>query len=730
MFTSRKKFPFVHQADSKDCGPACMFMIAKHFGRKTNLPLLRNICGISREGSTLAGLENAASFLHLRSISVMLPLSKVPGVLNIDKAPLPALLLWKKSHFVVLYRMTKRFAYLCDPSYGRIRIPRDVFEQSWEYREGKGIAVLFDSLISPPDSTSHSLELSGIHFLFHHVAGEKKGIAVLFFGLLMLSMIQLIIPFLTRSIVDDGIQSENLNIVQIILVGQVILLMSMIYFKALYQWVVLQISTRLNIHMVTQFLFHLTRKPMMFFDSLSIGDLFQRIGDHERIEHFITQSFLTLILSGWSFLVLGLVLMLFSLKIFFLFIVFTMIYLLWITLFLRYRRRLDYAMFDQMAEQQNSVYELVQGCRDIKLFNSAHKRINHWRQLQFELYRLKKKFLGLSLIQESGGNMLNHGKDLLITYYVASSVIQGDLSLGSMFAIQHISGQLNAPLATFAGFVRNAQDAWISVKRMQEIHIVPEKDSPIVSPSALDTSKDLILKDVQFCYPGQSIPVLRNVNFKFESGSRIAIVGKSGSGKTTLIKLMSGILKPTKGTVLIGDLPMDHLEEKAIWSSCGVIQQDNFIFSDSIANNIAESSPYPDFNAVIGAAKMTLLDEWITELPEGYGTKIGPMGRQLSGGQVQRILLARALYRSPKLLFLDEATNALDDSTEFQILKNIDDFLPEITLVYVAHRLSTIKHADQILVVANGEIVSSGSHQELMNKKDKYFELIKNQIEN
>jgi ATP-binding cassette, subfamily B, bacterial len=725
------KFPFYQQLDQMDCGPTCLRMIAKHHGRNLNLQKLRDASGFSREGVSLLGIAEAAESVGFRTLAVKVPFEKL-----IQDAPLPCVIHWQQNHFVVLVEAKKSSVLLADPGKGLRKMSQEDFCEHWatSQEEGKpvGVALLVETtpvFFEQEDDKKTGLDFS---YLLKYLWSYKKLLFQLAVGLLVGSGLQLVFPFLTQSIVDVGIQTRNLNFIYVMLAAQLMLFASRTVVEFIRSWILLHISIRINLSILSDFLIKLMKLPMSFFDTKMFGDIMQRIGDHSRIEQFLTGQTLSTLFSLVNLLIFGVVLGMYSMTIFTIFMVGSILYAFWVVLFLKERRKLDFKMFDVAAKNQGSLVQLIQGMQEIKLANAEHLKRWEWERIQTKMFQFQTKGLALNQYQQAGAFFLNEGKNILITFFTAKAVVDGQLTLGTMLAVQYIIGQLNAPIESLIQFVQSAQSAKISLERLNEIHELDdeEKDNQTKAPiHAGYQGASISLKNISFTYPGAgNEPVLKNINLEIPQGKVTAIVGMSGSGKTTLLKLLLKFYD-LKGDIKVGNTPFDSFRANQWRGKCGVVMQDGFIFSDTIARNIALGDENPNIEKLYHACEVANIMEFIESLPLGFNTKIGSEGNGISQGQKQRLLIARAVYKEPDYLFFDEATNALDANNEKKILENLEEFFHGRTVIVVAHRLSTVKNADQIVVLHKGEIIEIGTHESLTMKRGEYFDLVKNQLE-
>lgn len=728
------KFPFYRQLDGMDCGPTCLRMIARYYGKKFSVQQLRENSYIQRTGVNLLGISEAAESIGLRTTGIRTTIDKLK-----QQSKLPCILHWNQMHFVVLYRVEKSkgktYFHIADPAYGLLKYEEEELKKCWiSTRQGgveKGIAMLVETTPQFYETEPIRYEKLSLWYLLRYVRPYKKMIVQLFLGILGGSILQLIFPFLTQTIVDQGIGHRNMNFIQLILVAQLMLVFSRTLIEVIRRCILLHISTRVNVALISDFLVKLMKLPMRFFDSKLAGDLIRRIEDHRTIEAFLTQSVLNILFSVLTITIFGIVLAIYSWKIFLVFLAFSMFYIGWVKLFMKKRADLNRKNFEQMALNQDNLMQLVYGMQDIKLLGCERQKRWEWENIQASLFRINLRSLNLGQWQQVGAVLINEVKNILITVMSATAVLNGDITLGIMLSIQYIIGQMQGPVEQFVYFMQQSQDATLSLERLGEIHGKENEESDSMETVNQVTGKDSIsLRGLQFTYGSEkSKRIIKGIDLDIPAGKTTAIVGLSGSGKTTLIKLMLGFYPPTEGSVMVGETPLQRISFKEWRKHCGVVMQEGFIFSDTIANNIAPDADVIDRERLLYAVKMANIKDFIESLPLRYNTRIGSTGQGLSQGQKQRILIARAIYRDPDYLFFDEATNALDTDNEKAIQENLNQFFEDKTVVVVAHRLSTVRNADQIVVLKDGVITERGNHESLISRQGDYYRLVKNQLE-
>ena len=735
-----KKFPFYRQLDTMDCGPTCLRIVAAHYGRNWSLQTLRDRCHISREGVSLLGISDAAESIGFRTIGVKISFAQL-----CEEAVLPCIVHWNQNHFIVVYKIEhrrgKNWIHVSDPAAGLLRYSVEQFQKSWisvrddsssnGSSEGLGIALLLEPTPKFHEEKGDEDHRIGFSGLLKYLRPYRQFIVQLFLAMLTGSIISLILPFLTQSVIDVGIGTGDINFVVVILVAQVMLTLGQMANELIRSWLMLHMTTRVSISLISDFLAKLMRLPISFFDSKMVGDIMQRIGDHSRIQSFLTGSLLSIVMAMVTFLVYSVVMGGYDMKILGIFMLGSALYVCWILLFMKRRRKLDYMRFQESSANQSSIVQLIGGMQDIKLNGCEKQKRWEWERIQARLFNVSVKGLVLGQTQQVGGTFIDQTKNVFISFLAASAVINGDMTLGMMTAMQYILGQLNAPISQFIKFVQDAQDAKISLERLNEIQ---EKDDEEKNMNEyireIPDNSDIEFRNVDFQYNSQhSDKVLDNVSITIPHNKVTAIVGASGSGKTTMLKMMLGFYEPVSGEVLLGGSRIGDYSPSVWRSMCGTVMQEGFIFSDTIGNNIGVSDETPDMERVRKAVRTANIEEFISGLPLRYNTKIGAEGNGISSGQKQRLLIARAAYRDTKYLFLDEATNSLDAENEKVIMENLATFFRNRTVVVVAHRLSTVKNADNIIVLDKGKVVEQGTHSELTRKQGHYYHLVKNQLE-
>lgn len=724
-------------------------MVAKFYGKIFSLKTLRDRSFITREGVSMLGISDAAESIGFHTQGVRLSYEQL-----VKEANLPCIAHWKKNHFVVVYKISKSktifhknltnsipedynelIIHVADPARGIIKYPSEEFKKAWisTIKDGelKGHCLLLEPTPNFYKQDDEIINRGSISYLISYLRPYKDLIFQLILGFAVGSLFSLIIPFLTQSIVDKGINYKDISFLTLILIAQLALTLGSASVGFIRGWIMLHLTTRINISLISDFLTKLMRLPIAFFDSKMTGDLMQRMGDNGRIQNFLTSTSINIIFSIVNFLIFACIMAVFNVKIFLIFIIGSILYILWVSSFLKYRRELDNRRFAQASGNQSAVIQLFTGMQEIKLNNCEKQKRWEWEHIQAMLFKISVKGLMLGQYQGAGAMIINSTKNFIITYFTAKSVIDGEMTLGTMMAVQYIIGQLNSPIESLVGFLQSWQDAKISLERLGEIQIKDAEDSDdALKTVEIPVDRTITIKNLSFQYEGPNSPyVLEDINLTIPANKITAIVGTSGSGKTTMLKLLLGFYTSTKGEIVVGATKLDAINCHVWRQHTGAVMQDGFIFSDTIANNISISGEIIDKEKLYNSVNVANIREFIESLPLGYNTKIGGEGKGISQGQKQRILIARSVYKNPEYLFFDEATNALDANNERTIMENLDEFFKGKTVIIVAHRLSTVKNADNIIVLEKGKIVEQGKHSDLAQRSGSYYNLVKNQLE-
>jgi ATP-binding cassette subfamily B protein len=723
-------FNFVKQPDAMDCGPACLKMVAGFYKMNFSLETLRKKCFITREGVSFLGLSEAADSIGFRTLGV-----KIPFEMLCDNVPLPCIVHWRQKHFIVVYKIKNNKIWAADPAVGLVRYTREEFARNWAstITDGKpaGLVLIIEPTPALFENPGVHEKASGFKFLFKYFHLYRKYLLQLVLGLLLASCIQLIIPFLTQSIIDIGLNNNDISFIYLILFAQLALVIGRMSVEFIRGWLLLHIGSRVNVAVISGFLQKLMSLPVAFFDTKLTGDILQRIEDNNRIEEFLTSASLNILFSFFNLVVFGIVLAVFSIKILIIFLTGSILYTIWVSVFMKTRSRLDHQRFKQMSVSGTKLINIINGMQEIKLTQSELSMRWDWEKLQASLFGIKVRGLSIIQYQSAGATLINEVTNIFITIISATAVLKGDMTLGMMLAVQFIIGQLNVPVSQIIGFFSMSQDAKMSLDRLSEVHQMDnEEPEPEMKVRKLPDKKDIYINNLSYQYEGPRSPfALKDVDLFIEENKITAIVGTSGSGKTTLLKMLLGFYQPVKGEILIGDTRLTNLSLKVWREKVGAVMQDGFLFPDTIAANIAPGSEEIDEDRLLVAVEIANIRGFIESLPLAYNTKIGANGHGLSEGQKQRLLIARVIYKNPDIIIFDEATNSLDAKNEKVIVENLSEFFKGKTVIVVAHRLSTVKDADKIVVLDSGRIIETGIHESLIGKRGAYFDLVKNQLE-
>lgn len=731
QFMRKINFPSYIQADAKDCGPTCLRIISKYYGKSISLQQIRNLSETTREGSSLMGLSDAAEKLGYKTLGL-----KIDFTTLIEDIPLPCICHWNKYHFVVIYKIDKTGkVYISDPSYGLITYSKEEFIRFWignnadENTEEGVILVLETTPSFFQNEFDENKSKASFSFLSKYLLKYKFLVIQLAVGLLAGSLLSLIFPFLTQSIVDVGIQNQDLNFIYLVLLAQIMLFIGRTGLEVIRSWILLHLSARINISIISDFFIKLMKLPISFFDTRMTGDIMQRINDHHRIEQLLTTSSLNTLFSLVNLIIFSIILLFYDYRLFIVYLVGAVCYIGWILFFLKRRKELDYKRFSQVSQEQSKVIELINGMQEIKLQNAEKQKRWNWEFVQVKLFKVNIKSLSLEQWQSVGGNFINQMKDILVSFLSAKLVLSGNLTLGMMLSVQYIIGQLNSPLLQLVDFIRQTQDAKISLERLGEIHDKEDEENTEEQYATEIPQTDIEIENVSFRYIGSDQFVFENLNLTIPYQKTTAIVGASGSGKTTLLKLLMKFYEPNTGEIKLGNTNLKNISPKIWRNHCGVVMQEGYVFNDTIAENIAVGEDYIDKEKLRKSVEIANIKDFIENLPLSYNTKIGNEGVGVSGGQKQRLFIARAVYKSPDYIFFDEATSALDANNEKIIMENLEKFFKGKTAIVIAHRLSTVRHADKIIVLDKGKVVEEGNHTELVALRGEYYRLVKNQLE-
>ena len=708
-----------------DCGPTCIRMIAKYYGKNISSAFVNRHASVTREGVSILGLSEAAAAVGFETLAVRLSIS------SLTDAPLPCILHWNHNHYVVLHKIHREKYCVADPTVGLLKYDKEEFEKCWLSEGDTGATLLLEPKSNFTEIAKDVAGLVSIRSVLGYLRPHKLLISQLFLGLLIASVVQLLFPFFTQSIIDVGINGKDVHFIYLVLAGQLFLFAGRTIAEFIRGWILIHLSTKVNISIVSDFLGKLFKLPIAFFARKTIGDLLRRIDDHNRIEKFLSSASISAIFSVLNLIVFAVVLFNYHHPVFWVFFMLSIVYVAYTFLFLSYRRKLDYKRFQHLSYNQGNLIQIIEGIQDIKINECEELKKREWEDTQRELFNVNVSSTKIQQYQDAGALFINELKNIIITVMTALAVISGEMTLGMMLAVQYIIGQLNAPVANLITFIREYQDAMLGLERINEIHKLENEEQQLPAQTmGRKRFSHIALKELCFKYEtAGASETLRDISVTIPWGKTTAIVGASGSGKTTLLKILVKFYSPTRGSVWVDDIDLESITPVEWRRRCGVVMQDGYLFSDTIARNIALATVDIDRERLLHAARVANIEKFIEALPAGFDTTIGFNGLGLSQGQKQRVLIARAVYKDPDILFLDEATSSLDATNETEIMRNLDEYLQGKTVIVIAHRLSTVAKADQILVMDNGSVVESGTHEALVSKEGVYFTLVKNQLE-
>ena len=725
------RFPSYIQHNLKDCGPTCLKIISKYYKKNVQVSFLRKECQVYRDGASLANINAAA-----QKIGFETSIKKISWKDFKNQIKQPCIIHLRQNHYVVLYKISSKYVFISDPAIGRLKYNIEKFLKLWiDNTTGLGIVlfltptqVFYSNQFQETeyDLNEHSQFKTISSYLFQY----KCYFIGIFISAIVVSALSILMPYLAQTVIDKGISSKNISLILLILIAQIMVVIGQASANIIRNKLSLKISTNVNIFITSDFLSKLMKLPISFFEEIFTGDVIQRIRDCDRIQGLFTSTIISMTVSILSITIYSVIIGSYNANIFLVFFLGSILYVIWISSFLKYRKKLDYLRFQEASISQNNIVEVMDAIYEIKLNNIEQKKIIEWEQNQQKLYQISQKRLDIAHLQEAGGIFIDQLKNVSMSFFAAYSVVEGSMTLGMMMALQYIIGQLNSPIIQLIQFIQSIQDSKIAMERIGEIHNEEnedEKSNDLMTNVPMD--KDIKIKNVSFRYHGAKCNTLTDINFVIPFGKTTAIVGSSGSGKTTLLKLLLKFYLPTEGNIFLGDLSINNYNSAKLRKSFGVVMQNGYIFPNSIKDNISIHAEECDMNKIFNAAKIASIGTFINSLPKKYDSIIGYDGIGLSSGQRQRLLIARAIYKDASYIFLDEATNALDAKNEHDIVRNLKTYCKDRTLVVIAHRLSTVKNADQIIVLDAGKVVELGTHESLIKEKGVYYNLIKNQIE-
>ncbi|KFF25120.1 peptidase domain-containing ABC transporter [Chryseobacterium vrystaatense] len=721
----KNRFKFRYQKDRMDCGPVCIQMISDYYGKKYDLNFLREICNYGKQGVTINSLKGAAEKIGYDAHVIKAGLDEIN-----DLDLFPYILHWGNDHYVILLKFTKKSAVIADPGYGILSVSKEIFKKNW-YKNNKGVAVV----LSPAEllESNEPKRTSLFGYTSKYLKKHKKEILKIAATLLIINTLTFLLPFITQKIFDDGIAHTDKKMIYYLILSQLFIYIG-IYLSEIYRnWIAVKLGGNISIEIIYNFFKKLIKLPIHFLETKVVGDYNQRIQDSEKIEAFMTSQSITSIFSMLTIIVYLIVMSIYNFNLFFLYISITLVSVAVSLYFLKKRRLYDYLIFKEKANIQNLTFEILNGITEVKLNGLEDVKLNQWKNYQNLALKLNVDLAKIGQQQYISFSALNQIKNLSITLVSSILVIDGLLSLGELLTISFIVGQLNSPIDQLISFFRDVQDSKLSMERISEIEDQKDEDNEKdANLKEVENENSIIFRNVSFSY-NSTDRVLDNINIEIPENKITAIVGASGSGKTTLIKLILKFYERYSGDIFIKGVNIKNVTSASIRKSIGTVMQDGYLFSDTIEGNIAGETIMDneeEYQALKQMAyQLSNAEEFISRLPLRDQTKVGSYGINLSGGQEQRLIIARALFKNPDFLILDEATSALDTKNEKTIHNNLKLFFKNKTVLIIAHRLSTVRNADNIIVMDHGKVIEQGEHRELLDKKNKYYELVKNQLE-
>jgi len=723
----KRKIRFTHQLEANDCGPACLQMICALYGKKYTLREIKKSLTVSKLGISIRDLRLFLQNNGFSCATVNISLE------DIYEMPLPSILYLKHGHFIILESIGKKHLNIIDPGFGRVNLSLESFTEKW-LNGSSGIAIVFEPSEDFKDTEYIRRDKAQQNPIIHNVKKILRKNRKKFYFSILLTFITLAanwaMPILLKENIDKGILSKDMHVVTQLLLLQFVFAVSFLLSQSLSEVINTKISLELNIDFNKYYFLKILKLPVSYHDSKFKSDLIEGLSDQHRINYFITYSLIGVVTSIMNIIVFSSILVYQDYKIFLVFVMFSILSFGYILLFFKKKKQIDYSMFALESANRNTIYEMIMGITDIKINSAEKSRLSNWMNSENKLKTLKTKLAYINFYMNDGNLIISKIRDIDIIGYTSYLVIESQISLGLMMMISYVLGQLSSPLQQLTDYTQNFQNTKLAHDRLTDIYTKENETEENVNYKNIETTNTIALKNVSFTYDtGSDLEVLKNISCTIRKNTTTAIVGESGSGKSTLLKLLLGFYYPTAGNIYIDRNNIKDLNIKDWRKICGAILQEGYLFSGSILENVSMSSESPDIEKLNFALKIAELYEKVESLPMKHHTKIGEVGISLRGGEKQRLLIARAIYKDPEFIFFDEATSALDSINERKITDNLNTYLKNKTSVIIAHRLSTIKHADQIIVLKNGEIAEIGSHEDLLERQSEYFHLVSNQLQ-